>query len=238
VKVVCGARLASAAVGIFKEIIMRTDQQLKQDVTNELRWEPSVNETHIGVSVKGGLVTLSGHVPTYGEKFGAENAAKRVFGVKAVANELDVKLASDMRITDEGIARSCLDALRAHSAVPDENLKLVVSSGWVTVEGTVDWQHQKAAAENAMRYLYGVRGITNNISLKPRASVADVKEKIQDAFKRSAEIDSKRVDVETRGGKVILRGQVRSWAEKNEAQQAAWAAPGVMSVENDLVVMS
>lgn len=216
---------------------MRTDQQLKQDVTNELKWEPSVNETHIGVSVKGGIVTLSGHVPTYGEKYGAEKAAKRVLGVEAVANELDVKLASDTRLTDEDVARSCLNALRAHASVPDKQLKLVVNSGWVTIEGMVDWQYEKIAAENAIRYLVGVRGISNSITLKPRASVADVKDKIEAAFKRSAEIDSKRIHVETHDGKVVLRGQVRSWAEKSEAQQAAWAAPGVMSVENDLVVM-
>lgn len=217
---------------------MKTDQELKQDVTNELRWEPAVNEAHIGVSVKNGIVTLTGHVPTYGESYGAEKAAKRVFGVNAVANELDVKLASDTRITDEDIAKNCVSALRAHSSVPDNKLKLVVNNGWVTIEGTVDWQYQKTAAENAMRYLIGVCGITNNVMLTPRASAADVKQKIEAAFKRSAEIDSKRINVETLNGKVKLRGQVRSWAEKNEAQQAAWAAPGVMSVENDLVVIS
>jgi len=154
------------------------------------------------------------------------------------AHELDVKLATDTRITDEDIAKNCLNARHAHASVSDDKLKLVVNSGWVTVEGTVDWQYQKTAAENAMRYLIGVRGISNNITLKPRASAADVKQKIEAAFKRSAEIDSKRISVETRDGKVILHGQVHSWAEKNEAQQAAWAAPGVMSVENDLVVMS
>ena len=215
---------------------MRTDQQLKEDVTNELKWEPAVKETHIGVSVKGGVVTLSGHVPSYGEKYGAEKAAKRVFGVRAVANELDVKLASDTRMSDEDVARSCLNALRAHASVPDQRLKLVVNNGWVTIEGTVEWQFEKAAAENAIRYVLGVRGITNSITLTPRASAADIKEKIEAAFKRSAEIDSDRIQVETHDGKVVLRGEVRSWAEKTEAQQAAWAAPGVISVENDLVV--
>jgi osmotically-inducible protein OsmY len=215
---------------------MRSDEDLKRDVTKELKWEPSVKETDIGVSVKHGIVTLSGHVPTFGEKFGAEIAAKRVFGVKAVANELDVKLAFDTRRTDEDIAEACLTALHNHASVPDDKLKLVVNSGWVTIEGTVDWQFQKTAADQALRCLIGVRGIANNIALRPRASVEDVKDKIEAAFKRSAEIDSKRINVETRNGKVVLRGHVRSWAEKTQAQDAAWSAPGVMSVENDLVV--
>jgi osmotically-inducible protein OsmY len=138
---------------------MRTDQQLKQDVTNELKWEPSVNEAHIGVSAKNGIVTLSGHVPTYGEKYGAEKAAKRVFGVKALANELDVKLGSDQTRSDEDVAVACLAALRAHASVPDGPVKIVVNDGWVKLEGTVEWQYQKAAAEDAIRHLIGVRGV-------------------------------------------------------------------------------
>lgn len=217
---------------------MKTDQQLKQDITNELAWEPSVNEAHIGVTVNSGIVALSGHVPTYGEKYGAEKAAKRVSGVKAVANEIDVKLGSDAKRGDEDIASACLNALHAHSAVPDDQLKLLVSDGWVTLEGRIDWQYQKTAAESAIRYLLGVRGITNRIEVKSRASAADVKGNIEAAFRRSAEIDAKRIVVETREGKVILQGQVHSWAEKTEAQNAAWSAPGVTSVENDLIVMA
>jgi osmotically-inducible protein OsmY len=215
---------------------MKTDSELKRDVENELKWEPSVNEAHIGVSVKEGVVTLSGHVPSYAEKYAAEKAAKRVYGVKAVADELDVKLPGSAKRTDEDIAAACVNALKANYSVPDEKIKVVVNNGWVTLEGEVEWQYQKEAAHNAIRYLTGVTGVSNNITIKPHVSPKDVKDKIVAAFHRWADIDARRIEIEARDGKVILRGNVRSWTERDEAQQAAWAAPGVTAVENNIVV--
>jgi osmotically-inducible protein OsmY len=214
---------------------MKTDSELKQDVQYELKWEPSVNEAHIGVSVKDGVVTLSGHVPSYMEKNSAERAAKRVYGVKAVADELDVKLAGSKR-TDEDIAKACVNAFEFNYSVPDDKIKVVVRSGHVTLEGEVEWQYQKDAAENAVRDQIGVLSVINGIKLKPHITPSDVKSKIEAAFKRSAEIDARRVTVEARDSKVILHGRVRSFAERDEAQRAAWAAPGVMTVENQLTV--
>lgn len=215
---------------------MKSDSELKRDVENELKWEPSVNEAHIGVTVKDGIVTLTGHVPSYAEKYGAEKSAKRVYGVKAVADELDVKLPGSANRTDEDIAQACVSALKANSSVPNEKVKVVVNSGWVTLEGEVEWQFQRMAAVDAVRHLTGVTGVSNRITIKARVSPKDVKDKIKAAFHRSAEIDARRVDIEACDGKVILHGTVRTWAERDEAQQAAWAAPGVTAVENEITV--
>ena len=213
-----------------------TDLELRKAVESELNFEPSINAAEIGVAAKDGIITLSGNVPSYWEKMAAERAAARVSGVKAVVNEVEVHLPGSSERTDEDIARAALNALQWNVLIPSDRIKVKVSKGWVTLEGMVDWQFQKTAAEKAVRKLIGVRGVIDLIELKPSVSKGEVKAAIEGALKRLAEIDANKIKVETEDGKVVLSGTVRSWFEREEAERAAWAAPGVRTVEDRIAV--
>lgn len=214
---------------------MKNDAQLRQDVENELRWEPSVHAEQIGVSAKNGVIELDGHVDSYYERCSAEEAALRVSGVQAIANELKVDWPDSLARTDEDIAKAAADHLEWNYSVPD-TVKVKVTDGWVTLSGAVDWQYQKEEAQDTVSPLIGVTGVTNNITIKPTVSAMDVKRKIQDALKRNAMLDGDDIQVEASDSKVTLRGSVQSWAEREEAEDAAWSAPGVSTVDDQISV--
>jgi osmotically-inducible protein OsmY len=217
---------------------MKSDLQLHKDVIDELRWDPRVSEAEIGVSVKGAVVTLSGSVETFAQKYAAERAVERVTGVRAVAEELHVRPTSTLQPDDTEIAHSAVKALSWNIEVPADKITVKVEGGWVTLKGEVHWNFQRLAAERAVRYLAGVKGLLNLVEVKPAASPTAVKSNIEAALKRNAELDAKRITVDAAGSKVTLKGNVRSWAERVDAENAAWAAPGVEEVDDRLVVNS
>jgi len=215
---------------------MGSDSEIERDVKDELQWDPDLDATNIAVSVKDGVVTLAGYVKSYTDKYEAEAAAKRVASVRAVANDLEVRLPSVDERPDPDIARDAVAAIKSQLPISSEHIKVVIKNGWVSLEGQVEWQYQRQTAEKAVRRIKGVKGVSNLIQLRPRAQPEDIKRKIQEAFKRNAEVDANRIMVETNGSEVILKGTVRSWVEREEAERVAWSAPGVTKVEDRIAV--
>ncbi len=215
---------------------MKTDEKLQQDVMDELKWDPMLTANEIGVAVKSGVVTLSGYVNSYAKKIAAENAAKRVKGVSALAEQIEVRLGTEGQRTDTQIAEAALNALKWNTNVADEHVKLKVENGRMTLEGSVDWQFQKDAVVNAVKDITGVKSINNFITIKPRVSITEVEKNIRRALQRSAEVEADNIDIRASGSKVILKGKARSWAERQEIERAAWSSPGVAEVEDDVQI--
>jgi osmotically-inducible protein OsmY len=215
---------------------MRLDSDIRRDVEDELRWDPDIDATDIAVAVNNGVVALTGFVRSYPQRTQAERDAKRVAGVMGVANDIEVRLPVIDQRPDPDIVRDAVSALKSELPYSSENIKVIAKDGKLTLEGTVEWNYARERAEKAVKRVRGAKSVTNSITLKPKVAPYEVRRKIEDAFRRSAEIDASRVTVEANGSEVILRGTVKSWAEREEAERAAWAAPGVTKVDNRVTI--
>ena len=214
-----------------------SDNALRQDIVDELEFEPSIDAAEIGVAVKNGIVTLSGHVATYAEKITAESVVRRVKGVKGIAEELEVRPAGTHRTADDEIAKRAVETIKWSTSVPEGAVQVMVQKGWVTLSGEVSWWYQKTAAVDAVNGLAGVTGVSNHIDIKPRASAGDVRKRIEDAFRRNAEVEAQAIKIDVLAdGKVRLEGKVQLWSERSAAERAAWSAPGVKTVEDRITV--
>jgi osmotically-inducible protein OsmY len=213
-----------------------TDIKLRQDIIDELTFEPSVDAADIGVAVEDGVVTLTGHVSTYAQKSTTEEVVRRVKGVKGIAQEIEVRPPGANCTADDEIAKRALNTIEWNSSIPDGAVQVKVQKGWVTLTGKVDWQYQRAAAADAVRSLGSVLGVANQIEIRPHASRSDIRQRIEDALKRNAEVEAKAIRVNVTGGKVTLEGKVNAWAERNAAERAAWSVPGVQQVNSHITI--
>lgn len=213
-----------------------TDTELRQDVLDELEYEPSIDAANIGVAVEDGTVTLTGHVRTYAEKREAENIVKRVKGVRAIAEEIEVRPLGSHMTADDEIAKRAVNSLTWNASVPSDKIQVKVEGGHITLSGKVNWFYQKSAAEKAVQTITGVKGVTNLVEIKPAVSPGDVRQRIENALKRDAELEAKRIQVQVADSKVTLEGRVRNWAEREAAERAAWAAPGVAQVVDHIKI--